>query len=47
MEILNTAVSWGTPLGLGLFFFLSASGTGILLWGISRLAKNDKKEEKN
>jgi predicted permease len=47
MEVLYTALSWGTPLGLGLFFFLSASGAGILFWGISRFAKANHQKEEN
>ncbi len=31
---------WGTPLGLGLFFFLSCAGVGILFWGISHFNQN-------
>ena len=49
MEIFNAVLSWGSPLGIGLFFFFSASGAGILFWGISHLPKGDKKdkEERN
>jgi len=39
MEILPYILHWGSPIGIGLFFFLSATGTGILFWGISHLNK--------
>lgn len=35
MEVFYTVLSWGSPVGLGLFFFLSATGAGLLFWGIS------------
>ena len=35
MEVLFSSVAWGTPLGIGLFFFFSCLGAGILLWGLS------------
>ncbi|XKT74813.1 MAG: hypothetical protein ACJKTH_01875 [Patescibacteria group bacterium UBA2163] len=35
MDTLLYVVNWGSPLGLGLFFFLSAAGVGVLFWGIS------------
>lgn len=37
MEVLPYIIHWGSPLGLGLFAFLSTSGAGILFWGISHL----------
>ncbi|GIU47778.1 MULTISPECIES: hypothetical protein [Shewanella] len=42
MEVLYTVMSWGSPVGLGLFFFLSCSGTGILFWGISHFKSEAK-----
>jgi len=36
MENLIYILHWGSPIGIGLFFFLSTAGTGILFWGISR-----------
>lgn len=44
MEILQV-INWGSPLGLALFFFFSASGAGILFWGLSHVIKNRKKDE--
>ncbi len=41
MEVLFSSSAWGTPLGLALFFFFSASGTGILFWGISHLINSN------
>lgn len=38
MEIL----SWGSPLGLALFIFISASGAGIFFWGVSQFIKSRK-----
>ncbi len=37
-------INWGSPLGLALFFFFSASGAGILFWGISHFIKSRKKD---
>ncbi len=37
MEVLFSSDSWGTPLGIGLFFFFSSAGAGILFWGLSLL----------
>jgi hypothetical protein len=47
MEGLYAILSWGTPIGIGLFFFLSASGAGILFWGIGQFnrSRTDKFEE--
>lgn len=42
MEVFNSVLSWGSPVGISLFIFFSAAGTGILFWGISRLQKGDK-----
>ena len=44
MEPLIHLISWGTPLGLGLFIFLSAAGTGILFWGLGQAGRNDCKK---
>ena len=43
MEALNELISWGSPLGLALFFFFSGAGTGIFFWGLSRYVEGDKK----
>ncbi|GEM_PF-743362 len=40
MEFLYHILNWGSPLGLGLFFFLSCAGTGILFWGLSQFKKS-------
>tara|TARA_Y100001958_G_C20649430_1_gene178216 strand:+ start:118 stop:249 length:132 start_codon:yes stop_codon:yes gene_type:complete len=34
MEALIYILHWGSPIGIGLFFFLGCSGAGILFWGI-------------
>ncbi|MCZ4252891.1 hypothetical protein [Pseudoalteromonas shioyasakiensis] len=39
MEVLYSILFWGSPVGLGLFFFLSCMGAGILFWGIAQLKK--------
>lgn len=44
MEVLNEIISWGSPLGLALFFFFSGSGAGIFFWGFSHFIKSNKKE---
>jgi len=44
MEVLAGILSWGSPLGISLFFFFSGIGAGAFFWGISRLSKNDKAE---
>lgn len=45
MEVLNDVISWGSPLGLALFFI----GIGIFFWGFSHflrsVIKKDKEEE--
>ena len=41
MEVLFSSLAWGTPLGIGLFFFFSCSGAGILFWGLSHLIKSN------
>jgi hypothetical protein len=46
MEALYHILSWGSPIGIGLFLFLMSSGAGILFWGISHFNKSGKKEEK-
>ena len=42
MDGLWSPMMWGTPVGLGIFIFLVEIGTGVLLWGISKVAR--KKE---
>lgn len=38
MEGLWSPSLWGTPVGLGLFFFLMGTGAGIFFWGLSKLS---------
>ena len=42
MDVLNHALSWGSPIGISLFLFFSASGGGIFFWGVSHLQKQEK-----
>lgn len=42
MEVL---ISWGSPLGLGLLFFLTGGGVGIFFWGISHLVRRDTQDQ--
>jgi hypothetical protein len=42
MEVLYSVLSWGSPLGIALFFFFSCSGAGILFWGLSHFIKSNK-----
>lgn len=46
MEFLYCAISWGSPLGLGIFFLLSGAGAGIFFWGFSRFMKSNKDKTK-
>ncbi len=46
MEGLWSPDMWGSPVGLGLAFFLSGIGTGVFLWGLSTLqGKSNQVEE--
>jgi hypothetical protein len=45
MDVLYNVLSWGSPVGISLFFLFSGIGAGIFFWGISHLSKN--KEEKS
>lgn len=38
MEGLWSAAMWGTPVGLGMLFFLTGIGTGVFFWGLSKLS---------
>ena len=40
---LAAAISWGTPLGIGLFLCLLGVGMGTFFWGISQMMRYDKK----
>jgi len=37
MEVLYSVLSWGTPVGIGVFFCLWGIGAGVFLWGLSCL----------
>jgi len=45
MDVLYTGLSWGSPVGLSLFFFFSGIGAGVFFWGISHLSVIDKKNK--
>lgn len=42
MEILYAALSWGSPVGIGLFLFLMGAGAGVFCLGLSSLAKQNR-----
>ena len=42
MEALWSPDMWGTPVGLGIFMFLLASGMGVFFWGVSKLTRKDE-----
>jgi len=42
MEVLYDILSWGSPIGIGLFLFSMSAGAGILFWGISHFQKSNK-----
>lgn len=42
MENIIYVLHWGSPIGIGLFFFLSAAGAGIFFWGLGSFNKNRK-----
>ena len=42
MDVLYTVLSWGSPLGIALFIFFSASGAGIFFWGLSHLPQKQQ-----
>lgn len=46
MGALYYIFSWGSPLGIGMFLFLMASGAGIFFWGLSRFMKSNKDKTK-
>lgn len=45
MVVLSTVLSWGSPVGISLFFFFSGMGAGIFFWGISHITKSEKQEK--
>ena len=44
MDALHFVFSWGSPVGIASFFFLSGIGAGVFFWGLAQLAKSNKKE---
>lgn len=36
--------SWGSPVGIGLFFFFSGIGAGVFFWGFAQFVKVNKQE---
>ena len=42
MDVLYTVLSWGSPIGISLFIFFSASGAGIFFWGLSHLPQKQQ-----
>ena len=45
MDVLYNVLSWGSPVGISLFFFFSGIGAGIFFWGISHLPISNKKDK--
>lgn len=43
MYELSVILSWGSPVGIGLFLFLMGCGLGVFFWGISRLPQKPAK----
>jgi hypothetical protein len=44
MDVLFNVFSWGSPVGISLFFLFSGIGAGIFFWGISHITKSEKQE---
>lgn len=44
MEVLYTVLSWGSPIGISLFFLFSGLGAAAFFWGISNLIQNDSRD---
>ncbi|WP_264298960.1 hypothetical protein [Thalassotalea sp. LPB0316] len=44
MDALYYIFSWGSPLGLALFFFFSCAGVGILFWGLGQFNRYQNKQ---
>lgn len=44
MEVFYSVLSWGSPVGLALFFFFSGIGAGVFFWGLSRLTEVNSKQ---
>ena len=45
MDVLYSVLSWGSPVGISLFFLFSGIGAGIFFWGISQLSRSAKKDK--
>lgn len=45
MQVLSELISWGSPLGLALFFSSTGLGAGIFFWGFSHFLKSNKEDE--
>ncbi len=39
---MEMVMSWGSPVGLGLLFFLTGGGAGIFFWGVSHITSSNK-----
>lgn len=39
------ALSWGSPVGISLFFFFSGAGAGIFFWGIGQFNQSQKSKD--
>lgn len=39
MDVWYHVLSWGSPLGIALFFFFSGIGAGVFFWGFSKMDK--------
>lgn len=37
MDTIYATLSWGSPLGIGLWFLFTGTGAGVFLWGLSCL----------
>ncbi|MBU2115398.1 MAG: hypothetical protein KKE94_16675 [Gammaproteobacteria bacterium] len=37
MEVLYSVLSWGSPVGIALFFFFSGIGAGVFFWGVAQV----------
>lgn len=46
MDALASAMNWGSPLGLGLFFLLSGAGANLSFRGLSRLAAQTQRNQR-
>jgi hypothetical protein len=44
MDVLYNVFSWGSPVGLSLFFLFSGIGAGIFFWGISHFSKSNEEK---